>query len=47
MSTFEASKFMQKYNIDGVIVTNTNKIIISKTLLSKFKLHENYDVLCF
>ena len=47
MGTFEASKFMQKYNIDGVIVTNTNKIIISKTLLSKFKLHENYDVLCF
>lgn len=47
MGTFEAFKFMQKYNIEGVIITTNNKIIISKNLLNKFKLHENYDVLCF
>lgn len=47
MGTFEASKFMQNHNIEGIIITTNNKIIISKSLLNKFNLHENYDVLCF
>lgn len=47
MGTFEASKFMQNHNIEGIIITTNNKIIISKSLLNKFNLHEDYDVLCF
>lgn len=47
MGTFEASKFMQNHNIEGIIITTNNKIILSKSLLNKFNLHENYDVLCF
>lgn len=47
MGTFEASKFMQNHNIEGIIITTNNKIIISKNLLNKFNLHEDYDVLCF
>lgn len=47
MGTLDASKFMKKHNIEGVIVTSNKKIIISKALLNKFKLYDSYEVLCF
>lgn len=47
IGAYDASQFMKQNNIEGIIITNDNKIIVSKNLLSKFSLHYDYEVLCF
>lgn len=47
MGKYKAYEFMKKYNISGILVTNEDEIIISKDLISKFSLFENYKVLSF
>lgn len=47
MGSLKASQFMKNHNVEGILITTNNKIIISKGLLNKFKLHDNYEVLCF
>lgn len=47
MGSVKAAQFMQEHNIDGVMITDRDEIIISKKLIDNFKLCRDYKVLCF
>ncbi|MGL5314593.1 MAG: FAD:protein FMN transferase, partial [Peptostreptococcaceae bacterium] len=47
MGKYQASSFMKKNKLSGVMVTEEDEIIMSKDLISKFKLIDNYKVLAF
>lgn len=47
MGKYKASDFMKKNKLSGIMVTEEDEIIISKDLISKFKLIDNYKVLAF
>lgn len=47
MGKYKASEFMKKNNISGIMITDDDKIIITKNLLKDFKLIKDYPVLTF
>lgn len=47
MGSLKAAEFMKKNNINGLMITDKDEIIISKKLIEDFSLYRNYKVLCF
>ena len=47
MGKYKAYEFMKSKQISGIMVTDDDKIIITKDLLKNFKLFKDYEVLAF
>lgn len=47
MGKIEGIKFMKEHNIDGFIITNENEIIVSRSVIEKLRVVQDYKVLCF